>query len=170
MFFQSNLSAQKTVAPSAKRPASILDSLVISVSTAKTEIRLALEITDSNPSLESCLDLNNSFQLMFPDSRIALLLYSTINFQLSETKCSYYVTFGVSLYVRKILTGIYGFHDFLSFFFDESLNINSYEQKKQMDRKIRFWSNDECHATTRYYDSNFLTHGNVENVMLCAIW
>ena len=71
MFFQINLSTQKTAALSVKRPASILDNLVISVS-CKTEIRLALEVIESNLSLGSCLDLNNLFQLVFPDSTIVL--------------------------------------------------------------------------------------------------
>ena len=71
-FFQINLSTQKNAALSVKRPASILDNLVISVSSAKTEIRLALEVIESNLSLGSCLDLNNLFQLVFPDSTIGL--------------------------------------------------------------------------------------------------
>ena len=60
MFFQGNLSAQKTDAVSVKKPAT-LDNLVVSVSAAKREIRYVIKLVDSNFSLRSCFDLNNFF-------------------------------------------------------------------------------------------------------------
>ena len=71
IFFQGNPSAQKTVAPSARKSASTLDNLVVHVSAAKAEFSWALKVVDSSISVRSCLNLSNLFQVMFPDSTIA---------------------------------------------------------------------------------------------------
>ena len=57
--------------PSARKSTSTLDNLIIPVSAAKAEIRWVLKVVDSNISLRSCLDLNDLFQVMLPDSTIA---------------------------------------------------------------------------------------------------
>ena len=98
--------------PSARKSASTLDNLIIPVSAAKAEIRWILKVVDSNFSLRSCLDLNDLFRVMF--------LYSTIakNFQLSKTKCGYYINFGVAPYVRKLLKETIEISPFLTILFD----------------------------------------------------
>ena len=92
---------------------------------------------------------------MFLDSTI------TKNSQLSKTKYSYGVTFGVAPYVRNVLKEMIKIPPFLTIVFD--VNWDSCEQKEQMDIKIRFWSDDERQVTTPYYDSNILTCSNAEN-------
>ena len=89
LYFQGNTS-RASEAPSARKSTSTLDSIIVPVSAAKAEIRWDLKVVDSNFSLRSCLDLNDLFQVMFPDRTIAK------NFQLSKTKCGYYINFGVA--------------------------------------------------------------------------
>lgn len=67
-------------APSARKSTLALDNLIILVSAAQAEIRWVLKVVGSNFSLRSCLDLNDLFRVIFPDSTIAK------NVQLSRTK------------------------------------------------------------------------------------
>ena len=70
LYFQGNTSTASE-APFATKSTSILDNLMVPVSAAKAEIRWVLKVVDSNISLRSCLDLNDLFQVMLPDSTIA---------------------------------------------------------------------------------------------------
>ena len=72
-------------------------------------------MVDSSFSLRSCLDLNDLFE-SFLDSTIAK------NFQLSKTKCGYYINFGVASYIRKLLKEAIEIPLFLTILFDESLD------------------------------------------------
>ena len=51
---------------------------------------------------------------------------------------------------------------FFSISFDESLN--SELQMCQMDVALRFWNKKKGQVETKYYDSQFLTHPNAENL------
>ena len=109
----------------------------------------------------SCIYLNDLFRVMFLNSTIAKI------FQLSKTKCGYYINFGVAPYVRKLLKETIEILPFLTILFDESLN--GYVQKEQMDIKIRFWCNDKYKVTTKYLDSKFLARGNAETISIALI-
>ena len=98
---------------------------------------------------------------MFLDSTIAK------NFQLSKTKCGYYIYFGVAPYVRKLLKETIEISRFLTILSNESLN--GYFQKEQMDIKIRFWCNDKCKVTTTYCDFKFLACRNTETMSSALI-
>ena len=113
LYFQGNTSTTSE-APSARKSTSTLT--IVPVSVAKAEIRWVLQLVDSNFSMRSCLDLNDLFRVMFPDSTIAK------NFQLSKAKCGYYINFVVAPYVRKLLKGTINNSPFLAILFDESLN------------------------------------------------
>ena len=69
---------------------------------------------------------------MFHGSQIAKL------FQLSKTKCSYLVNFGIAPQLREELVDGTKQSPFLSVSFNESLN--EVLQNKQMDVIIRFWN------------------------------
>ena len=126
LYFQDNTSTASE-APSTRKSTSTLDNLIVSVSAAKTNIKWVLKVVDSNFSLRSCLDLNDLFRVMFPDSTIA-------------------INFGVVPYIRNILKETIEISPSLTIPFDESLT--GYVQKEQMDIKVRFWCNDKCKVTT----------------------
>ena len=69
---------------------------------------------------------------MFDDSQIAK------SFQLSKTKYSYLVNFGIAPQFRQELADDTKQSPFISVSFDESLN--DVLQKKQMNVIIRFWN------------------------------
>ena len=160
LYFQGNTSTTSE-APSARKSTSTFDNFIVPVSAAKAEIRWVLKVVDSNFSLRSCLDLNDLFWVTFPDSTTAK------NFQLSKTKFGYCINFGVASYFRKLLKEAIEISPFLTILFAESLN--GYVQKEQMDIKIRFWCDDKCKVTIRYFDSKFLAHGNVETISSALI-
>ena len=108
--------------------------------------------------MRSCLDLNDLFQVMFRDRTIAK------NFQLSKTKCGYYINFGVTPYARKLIKETIEISPFLTILFNE--NLDGYVQKEQIDIKIRFWCDDKCKVITRCLNSKFLARGNGETCSL----
>ena len=61
------------------------------------ENRLALKVLTSHHPFRSCLNLNQQFPLMFPDSDIAK------SFQSSKTKWAYYIVHGLAPYFMEIL-------------------------------------------------------------------
>ena len=72
---------------------------------------------------------------MFSDSKIAS------SFQLSETKCGYFITYGIASHFKEPLLKDVNLSPFLVFSFDESLN--EVFQKEQMDLQIRYWDNTQ---------------------------
>ena len=81
---------------------------------------------------------------MFPDSQVAK------SFQLSKTKCAYYVVFGLAQYLKELLVKDIKLSPFYLLSFDESLNNKL--QEEQMDISIRFWDDIAGEAVTRYFD------------------
>lgn len=63
-----------------------------------------------------CLDLNDLFRSMFPDSTVAQ------KFKLSKTKCAYLINFGLGVYYHKLLISEVKESPFFTLCFDESLN------------------------------------------------
>ena len=80
---------QKTDIPTCSKGAGtkndiqVIDSMLLPLAVAHTEIRWAVKVVMSSASFRSCLQLNDLFRTMFSDSSIASA------FQLSKTKCSY---------------------------------------------------------------------------------
>ena len=124
-----------------------LDSLMSSVAVSQAEIYWAMKVHWSHLSFRSCLNLNELFWKMFPDSQVAK------SFQLSKTNCAYYVVFGLVRYFKEILVKDIKFSPFYSLSFDESLNNKL--QEEQMDISIRFWNGIAGEPVTRYFDSRF---------------
>ena len=94
---------------------------------------------------------------MFPDSQVAK------PFQLSKTKCAYYVVFGLASYFKVLLVKDIKLPPFYSLSFDESLNNKL--QEEQMDISIRFWDDIADETVTRYFDSRYFKRPNANNIL-----
>ena len=73
-----------------------LNSMVKSMSVAHAEIRWVVKVVMSN-SFRLCVELNELFKAVLSDSFIAS------SFQLSETKCSYYVNYGLAPFIKDLV-------------------------------------------------------------------
>ena len=94
---------------------------------------------------------------MFHDSQIAR------SFQLSTTKCSYLVNFGIaSQFCQELVDGTKR-SPFISVSFDESLN--DVLQKEQIDVIIRFWNVIAEKIEVCYMGSKFLKRPNAINLL-----
>ena len=102
-----------------------LDSMLKSVSVSHAEIRWVIKVVLSSSSFRPCLELNELFKAMFSDSAIASF------FQLTKTKCSYYVNYVLAPFIKDLLAKDVRSSPYFSVLFDESLN-NILEQS-QMD-------------------------------------
>ena len=107
------------------------------------EIRWTLKVVESGFSYRSCIGLNELFKAMFGKK---------LNFNMSKTKCSYYINFGLGIYFKDNLVKYIKLSPYFSVSFDESLNKIS--QSEQMDVHIRFWKDGL--VQTRYFDSQFM--------------
>ena len=131
-----------------------VEDLFIPASTIRAEILWTTKVVTSHFSLRSYLELNELFEIMFPDSRVAK------SFQLSKTKCGYFITYGLAPYVKELLMKKIQSSPFFVLSFDESLNIII--QKKQMDLQVRFWDNEKKKCT-RYHGSKFVQRPNAKH-------
>ena len=111
----------------------------------------------SHLSYRSCLNLNELFRKMFPGSQVAK------SFQLSKTKCDYYVVFGLIPYFKELLVKDVQLSQFYSLSFDERLNNNL--QEEQVDISIRFWDDIAGEAVTRHFGSRFFKRPNSDNIL-----
>ena len=135
----------------------MVDAIMLPLSVQHAEISWVLKVIMSHFSLRSCLDINTLFQCMFPD------LATAEKFQLSKTKCAYYINYGLAPYFRGVLLSDIGKSPVFSLLFDESLN--RVLQQEQMDSQIRFWCDDTGRAITRYFYSSFLHRPNADNIV-----
>ena len=94
---------------------------------------------------------------MFHDSQIAK------SFQLSKTKCSYLVNYGIAPHFQQELVVSTKQSPYISLSFDESLN--DILQEEQMDVIIRFWNAIAEKIEVRYLDSKFLKRPNAINLL-----
>ena len=162
LFFQPSSSKlkQKESNSSTSSSSTTIDSLIISLSVSKAEIRWVLKVVSSSFSLHKCLNLNALFKEMFSDSKIA------DSFKLSKTKCGYYPTYGIVPYLKSNITKSILKAPYFTIMFDEILN--SVLQNEQMDMQIRYWSDEDCKVQTKYYDSKFLKIANSDTIC-CAL-
>ena len=73
-----------------------LDALQVPALVTEAEIKWAVKCVMDHLSFRSCLDLNDLFRSMFPDSAVAQ------KFKLSKTKCAYLINFGLAVYYHKL--------------------------------------------------------------------
>ena len=138
-------SATKDVVVEPKKQAMISEP---SVRALDGEIRWALKIVMMHASYMSCLNLNELFMVMFPDSDIAQ------NFKMSKTKVSYMIVYGIAEYFHRSLLSLLKKSPFFTPLFDKSLN--DILKKDQMDIHIRFYDVNSGTISTRYLDSRFV--------------
>ena len=100
-----------------------------------------------------------NFSELFSDSKIAS------SFQLSKTKCSYFIKYGLASHFKELLLQDVKVCPFFVLSFDESLN--EFIQKEQMYLQIRYWDNTQNKVRARYLDSYFLQRPNAKN--LCDV-
>ena len=134
-----------------------IEQYALPVVLAKTEILWCMKVILSHFSLRSCLGIGDLFRTMFPDSDVAQ------TFELSKTKCGYYINFGLAPYYRHILNEDIKRSPFYTAIFDETLN--QMVQEEQMDVFIRYWSEDNQMVVTRYFESKFMRRPNTENIV-----
>ena len=120
------------------------------------EICWALKVVMMHALYRSCLDLNQLFEVMFSDSDIAK------KFQMSKTKVSYVIIFGLADYFYNSLITLVKKSPFYSLLFDVSLN--KVLSKEQMDLQICFYDYTTGEVLTRYLDSRFVHCPNAVNL------
>ena len=121
-----------------------------------SEILWSLKVVMQHLSFNSCKDLSNTFQLMFPDSAIAK------KFILSPAKVAYTIVHGLAPYFSENLLQSLQDCTFFVACFDEALN--KIAQRGQMDIVVRFWDNDSNMVATRYLTSAFLGHATAKDL------
>ena len=94
---------------------------------------------------------------MFPDSQVAK------SFQLSKTKCAYYIVFGLTPYFKELLVKDIKLSPFYLLSFDEYLNNKL--QEEQMDISVWFWDDITGETVTRCFDSRFFKRQNADNIL-----
>ena len=100
--------------------------------------------------------MNQLFEVMFSDSDIAK------KFQMSKTKFSYVIIFGLADYFYNRLITPVKKSPLYSLLFDESLN--KVLSKEQMDLQIRFYDDTVREVLARYLDSRFVSRPNAVNL------
>ena len=89
------------------------------------------------------------------------------SFQLSKTKCSYIVNFGLAPYFKDLLLKEIKASDSFRILFYESMN--KVLQEEQMDVQSRYWNETTKLVDTQFFDFQFLRHSNVKYVFDCLI-
>jgi len=115
-----------------------------------SEIIWSLKVVMNHLSFNSCKNVSNTFQMMFPDSAIAK------KFTLSPAKVAYTIVHGLAPYFSENLMEALQDCTYFVACFDEALN--KIAQRGQMDIAIRFWDNSCDKVATRYLTSVFLGH------------
>ena len=119
-----------------------------SVDKRKAEIMWPLKCVVCDWSINSAEKISDLFKVMFSDSQIAS------EFQMSRTKLSYLINFGIDQHLRQLLVDKINCCSFFTMSYDESLNIVT--QTSQMDLVVRFWNTTENQVSVRHWDSKFL--------------
>ena len=134
-----------------------LDNLIaVNNSSLNVEILWRLKVINAHWNCNSCTDIAKLFHSMFPDSEIEG------QFSMGKTKCRYIILYGLAPHFKSKLREAIN-SSIYSLSFDE--NLNSFQQKCQMDLNVRFWNESINIVGTRYYDSKFLETPNAENLL-----
>ena len=110
----------------------------------------------SSSSLRLCLELNELLKAVFSDSVIAS------SFQLNKIKCSYYVNYGLAPFITDLVVKDVRSSPYLLVLFDES--FNKVLEQNEMDIQLRYWNDGDDLVKNWYYDSQFLSKLNAENL------
>ena len=138
-----------------------VESILVPVSTSCAQLLWTLKVASSHFSLKSYLGLNKLFQSMFTYGKIVK------SFQLSKTKCSYIVNFGLAPCFKDLLLKEIKASDSFRILFYECMN--KVLQEEQMDVQIRYWNETAKLVDTQFFDFQFLRQPNVKYVFDCLI-
>ena len=94
---------------------------------------------------------------MFPDSKI------TSKMEIDKCKLKYVVSYGIASFFAEGLTKQVSESGWLAVCYDESLN--KVIQESEMDLVLRFWDTCKNKVQVRYWDSMFLGHATVEDLL-----
>ena len=154
---QKDSETNKQTVKSSDIPSSSMDKLIANqANTLNAEILWCLRMVQAHESYNSCSDLSALFQRMFAGNEVAE------KFSLGKTKSRYTMIYGIAPVFKKELLFDVNRSPFFTISFDESLN--SELQMCQMDVALRFWNEKKGQAETKYYDSQFLSRPNAENL------
>ena len=129
-FSNSESSSESPISIPPTAASASLNDYVKDANTTKAEILWTLKSVMSKSSLRSCEQLKHLFVAMFPDSIIAK------SFTLGNTKCGYYITYGIGPYFGELIKTLINKSPCFSPSFDESLN--RVLQVEQMDMNVRY--------------------------------
>ena len=121
------------------------------------EIRWALKHVFCGYSDNSVKGLINSFNIMFPDSKIASKM------ELGKNKLKYAVNYGIAPFFAERLKKQVDESEWLAVSYYKSLN--KVIQECEMDLMLRFWDTCNNKVQVRYWDSMFLGHATAADLM-----
>ena len=128
----------------------LVESLLLvgySAATCTAEVIWLAKVAVSNFSLRSTDHIGDTFQSMFPDSKVSA------GFNLSRTSSSYILAEGLAPYLRKEVVDDVNKSDLpFSMHFDETTTA---QVKKQMDLTLRYWSPTHNEIIVTFYTSLF---------------
>ena len=152
-FFKPSNSSKSSSQPPAENVTKqgTIDLYVSNTQNTKAEIIWALKCVTEGYSNNSCTNINNVFQTMFPDSFIAK------SFKMGPDKLRYAVNFGLAPYFKTVLEQQVKNSECISISFDESLN--NVMQDSEMDIVVQYFDTSDNKVVVRYWDSSFLGHG-----------
>lgn len=114
------------------------------------------KMADCNFSLRSCDHIGDTFQKIFPDSKIAA------NFSLTRTSASYMIPEGLAPHFRKTMVEDLSKCDLpFTMHFDET---STSQVKKQMDLTLRYCSPTHNKVWVTFYTSLFFGHAEGKTV------
>lgn len=127
-------------------------------SVTNAEILWCMRLVKQHYSFNSCVNLSDDLQEMFPDSIIAS------NFSLGRDKAAYTITHGLAPYFRLELLDRMRkpTPTFFCSFFDEA--YNEVTKKNQCDVHITFFDETTNSVTYRYLGSSFLDHSDTTSI------
>ena len=122
------------------------------VAVSHAEIRWVMKVV----TYRFCINLISLLVSIFPDSQIAK------SFQMSKTKCSYYIMYGLAPRKEELIQKVKASPNY-SILFDESLNHCL--QDEQLEVQIRFWDKETIQVQICYFDSRFFKRPNADNIL-----
>lgn len=142
--------------PSSSASSNQLGMYCLQDSVIKAEILWALKMVKNNISARACEDIGPLFNEMF-NCEISK------QFTMGRTKFGYFVTDALGPHFREQLLHDIG-NEYFSICFDETTN---HEQKKELQIKIRYFSEAEGVIVEKHLETFFITHAAATDLVKC---
>ena len=138
-----------------KSSAVTIDHFMPKKNVLSAEVLWVLKAVAFHYSYKSSNGIGELFSKIFPGCPVAE------GFSYSESKCARLARFGLAPYFKCLLVESVNGQENFVLLFDESPNFEN--QKKQLDIHVRAWEMDI--VSTHYFGSEFIGHGNAENLV-----